>query len=176
MMAAQGSFGFDGTGSPMLSRFRCNACSRRLRYGFFLSEIEATPEVCNRFCLFLRNATASLTQSAANAKINKTLRELDTAGKSYKKNYYPRIAVPPTRSFVGARGKDSDAEVAGQALPRRGFLVIPSGKSGSWAPALQDYRRSRMISRAALAPEAPVKPLPGCVPEPQRKSPRIGVL
>jgi len=26
-----------------------------------------------------------------------------------------------------------------------------------------------MISRAALAPLAPVRPLPGCVPEPQRK-------
>src|SRR5712664_2318117 len=39
-----------------------------------------------------------------------------------------------------------------------------------------NHRRSRMISRAALAPEAPVRPLPGCVPEPQRKRPRMGVL
>jgi len=29
-------------------------------------------------------------------------------------------------------------------------------------------RRSWMISRAALAPEAPVRPLPGWVPEPHR--------
>lgn len=33
-----------------------------------------------------------------------------------------------------------------------------------------------MISRAALAPEAPVRPLPGWVPEPQRNRPRMGVL
>src|SRR5437016_4214218 len=38
------------------------------------------------------------------------------------------------------------------------------------------HRRSRMISRAALAPLAPVRPLPGCVPEPQRNRPRMGVL
>jgi len=38
------------------------------------------------------------------------------------------------------------------------------------------HRKSRMISRAALAPLAPVRPLPGWVPEPQRNSPRMGVL
>jgi len=37
-------------------------------------------------------------------------------------------------------------------------------------------RRAWIISWAALAPEAPVRPLPGGVPEPHRKRLRMGVL
>src|SRR6185369_4360579 len=38
-----------------------------------------------------------------------------------------------------------------------------------------DLRSSFKISRAALAPEPPVSPTPGCVPEPQRYKFWIGV-
>src|SRR5271169_130518 len=37
------------------------------------------------------------------------------------------------------------------------------------------FRKSRMISCEALAPDPPVKPLPGCVPEPHKYRPLMGV-
>src|SRR5437016_10139522 len=70
----------------------------------------------------------------------------------------PANEVPGLLGFVAIRRAWSETLISR-------FLTIHGG-----------HRSSRMISRAALAPLAPVKPLPGCVPEPQRKSPRTGVL
>src|SRR5260370_24121237 len=52
------------------------------------------------------------------------------------------------------------------------FTLLSTGFSSS----SESQRRAWIISRAALAPEAPVRPLPGWVAEPQRKRLRMGVL
>src|SRR5580658_2668756 len=78
-------------------------------------------------------------------------------------------------SSWGQRKDSGDEENRQAASPGESKEFLHKGYRAHTEEA-KNQRRSRMISRAALAPDAPVKPLPGCVPEPQRYSPQMGVL
>src|SRR5207302_4524923 len=55
------------------------------------------------------------------------------------------------------------------------FLVRAAEQQDGGFPCHLRTFRSFIISRAAFAPEAPVSPVPGCVPDPQRYRFSIGV-
>ncbi len=56
------------------------------------------------------------------------------------------------------------------------IVVVAAGqRAGALAITLDGLQKAHRISRAALRPAAPGMPPPGCVPEPHRYSPSIGV-
>jgi hypothetical protein len=71
-----------------------------------------------------------------------------------------------------------------QAADRRSLNIDANEELEVWGPQVATaagcrgviYVSASTITRAAFAPEPPVSPVPGCVPDPQRYSPGIGVL
>ena len=56
------------------------------------------------------------------------------------------------------------------------IVVVAAGqRAGALAITLDGLEKAHRISRAALRPAAPGMPPPGCVPEPHRYNPSIGV-
>src|SRR6266550_6800033 len=57
----------------------------------------------------------------------------------------------------------------------RSRVVAARKRAGTLPIALDGFQKAHRISRAALRPAAPGIPPPGCVPEPHRYSPAMGV-
>src|SRR4029077_16979971 len=85
--------------------------------------------------------------------------------------FHPVHGYAAEKGRLGAFVKCGGFWMVGDEALRFALVKLPKFRAIDRA-----HRSSRMISRAALAPLAPVRPLPGCVPEPQRKRPRTGVL
>src|SRR4029453_5953592 len=76
------------------------------------------------------------------------------------------------RGFSAALGWIGFRSSANGYSTAASFLRVAARRSGHLSADARAFERSvRMISRAALCPDAAVSPPPGCVPHPQRNNP-----
>ena len=77
---------------------------------------------------------------------------------------------------VSGRARSAAGIATSGACPEIPVLRVRARRARRWARRnYAGYFESFRISRAAFAPEPPVRPVPGCVPEPHRYSPWTGV-
>src|SRR5206468_11065312 len=82
-------------------------------------------------------------------------------------------ATPTATSTAGTRDRRSGDDTAPNIVSHR--ERFGRRRRDEPRPRHRRRRRSAFTTRAALWPGAPITPPPGCVPEPQRYSPRRGV-